>query len=135
MDAFQRQRRVRTKALWRVINPPTRPLAGFAPWWVLLETTGRHSGHARATPLAAGPHDRKGMWLIATHGDHADYVSNLVANPHVRLRHRGHWQVGTATVHGLDEAVLTRFNAYARGALRIGIDPRLVRIDYLPSDA
>ena len=29
---------------WRLVNPITRPLAGFAPWWVLVETTGLKEG-------------------------------------------------------------------------------------------
>jgi len=128
-DPAQQRRRTRTKALWRVINPPTRPLAGIAPWWVLLETTGRRTGRTRHTPLAAGPRDGQGMWLIAAQGNHADYVANLVANPRVRLRHRGCWHTGTATVHDLEPEIVASFNAYARGALRLGIDPKLVRVD------
>lgn len=128
MNPGQRRRRTRTKALWRVINPPTRLLAGIAPWWVLLETTGRRSGRARHTPLA-GPRDGQGMWLIAAQGTHADYVRNLVADSRVRLRHRGHWYTGTAIVHNLDPEIVAGFNSYARGALRLGIDPKLVRID------
>lgn len=130
MDPAQRRHCTRTKALWRVINPPTRLLAGIAPWWVLLETTGRRTGQARHTPLAAGPCDGHGMWLIAAQGAHADYVANLVADSRVRLRHRGAWHTGTATVHDLEPEIVVGFNAYARGALRLGIDPRLVRVDY-----
>jgi len=114
--------------VWRAINPPTRVVAGLAPWWVLLETTGRRTGRARHTPLAAGPRDSQGMWLIAAHGRHADYVANLVADPRVRLRHRGQWLVGKAEVHDVDPHVVAGFNRYARGALRLGIDPQLIRI-------
>ena len=133
MDAAQRRRRARAKALWRVINPPTRLLAGLAPWWVLLETTGRRSGQARRTPLAAGPSDQWGIWLIAAHGYHADYVANIAANPRVRLRHGGRWYTGTATVHDIEPDIVARFSPYARGALRLGINPRLVRVDYPPA--
>lgn len=133
MDAAQRRRRTRTKALWRVINPPTRLLAGVAPWWVLLETTGRRTGRPRHTPIAAGPRDEQGMWLIAAQGRHADYVANLVADSRVRLRHRGRWHTGRATVHYLAPEIVAAFNAYARGALQLGVDPKLVRVEY-PSE-
>ena len=33
------------------------PLAGLAPWWVVLETKGRRTGRQRRTPLANGPFD------------------------------------------------------------------------------
>jgi len=72
------------------------------------------------------------MWLIAAHGPHADYVANLVADPRVRLRHRGHWYTGVATVDDLKPEIVDAFNACARGALRLAIDPRLIRVDYTP---
>jgi hypothetical protein len=70
------------------------------------------------------------MWLIAAHGLHADYVNNILARSGVRLRHGGRWRSGTAAVHRLDPTVLTDFNGYARSALRVGIDPQLIRVDY-----
>lgn len=70
------------------------------------------------------------MWLIAAHGRHADYVANIIADPRVRLRHRGCWYSGTAMVLRLDAEIVAGFNPYARGALRVGIDPRLIRVDY-----
>jgi deazaflavin-dependent oxidoreductase (nitroreductase family) len=130
MDAAQRRRRARSKIFWRVVNPPSRLLAGFAPWWVLLETRGRRSGQPRRTPLAAGPRDERGMWLIATHGRHSHYVGNLIAAPQVRLRYRGRWRAARASVHELDQGLVARFNPYAREALRLGIDPCLIRVDY-----
>jgi deazaflavin-dependent oxidoreductase (nitroreductase family) len=114
---------------WRVVNPMTTPLAGIAPWWVLLETTGCRTGRARRTPLATGPVEADGMWLMAAHGPRAAWVRNIEANPRVRLRHRRGWYDATATVHAVDEGVARRFNAYARsGRSIVGIDPRLVRV-------
>jgi deazaflavin-dependent oxidoreductase (nitroreductase family) len=118
-------------AWWRIANPPTRLLAGIAPWWVLLETTGNRTGRLRRTPLATGPRDADDMWLIAVHGRHAGWVRNLEASPQVRLKHRGRWRPGTATVHPLDAVPLGRFNAYARSGPRlIGMDPLLVWIAF-----
>lgn len=130
MNPTEHRRRRRAIAIWRMLNPLTRPLAGIAPWWVLLETTGRRSGRPRQTPLAAGPRDSGGMWLIATHGEHADYVANLLSHPAVRVRHQAQWRAGTAAVRDLDEDIIGRFNAYARAALRIAIDPKLIWIEF-----
>jgi deazaflavin-dependent oxidoreductase (nitroreductase family) len=114
---------------WRLVNPPTRLLAGLAPWWVLLETTGCRSGRRRLTPLASGPTDDGAMWLIAVHGRHSGWVRNLEAAPQVRFKHRGRWHTGTATTHPIDAVPLERFNAYARSGPRLlGMDPLLVRL-------
>jgi integrase len=43
------------RTFWKILNPITRGLAGLAPWWVLLETTGRRTGKRRRTPFANGP--------------------------------------------------------------------------------
>jgi deazaflavin-dependent oxidoreductase (nitroreductase family) len=116
---------------WRIINPVLRPLAGFAPWWVLLETTGRRSGRPRRTPLAAGPRDSSCTWLIAVHGRHSAWVLNAEAERHVRVRHRGRWRPATATLVDWDPDVARRFNAYARsGPAVTGRNPLLVRLDY-----
>lgn len=117
---------------WRIANPMARLLAGFVPWWVLLETTGRRSGARRVTPLAAGPSDPEGMWLIAVHGRHASWVRNIEASPAIRLRHRGRWRPGSASTRLLDRDLLRRFNLYARSGARglIALDPLLVRVTF-----
>ena len=104
--------------VWRVFNPVARTLAGVAPWWVVLETTGRRSGQARRVPLAAGPSDDHTTWLIAVHGAHSSFAHNIAADPRVRLKVRGRWHVGTAELVAMDEAVLRRFNSYARAGPR-----------------
>ena len=117
---------------WKLLNPLTRRLAGVAPWWVLVETTGRRSGRERRTPLAAGPVDEDGMWLIAVHG-RASWVLNLQANAAVRVRHRGRWREGIAEIRPWDPAVTRRFNPYARsGPVLTSIDPVLVHITFAP---
>ena len=117
-------------AIWRVFNPLARSLAGLAPWWVVLETTGRRSGRARRVPLARGPVDGRTAWLIAVHGAHSSFAHNIAGNPRVRLKLRGRWHEGTAALEPLDPAVLSRFNRYARmGPRTIGIAPKLIRVD------
>jgi deazaflavin-dependent oxidoreductase (nitroreductase family) len=116
------------RAFWRVVNPPTRLLAGIAPWWVLLETTGNRTGRTRRTPLAAGPVVDGEMLLIAVHG-RCGWVRNIEAQPAVRLRHRGRTHESTATVQPFDPELARRFNVYARSGPRIaGIDPVIVRV-------
>jgi deazaflavin-dependent oxidoreductase (nitroreductase family) len=117
-------------ALWRVMNPAARRLAGIAPWWVVLETTGRRSGRPRQVPLARGPVSGNTTWLIAVHGEHSSYAHNIAGSPEVRLKLRGRWYSGTASVGPLDPAVVRRFNRYARmGPVTMGIDPALVKIE------
>lgn len=117
-------------AVWRVLNPLTRRLAGLAPWWVLVETQGRKTGRTRRTPLAAGPRDDLGLWLIAVHGE-SSWVRNIASNPSVRVQQRGRWRDGVAEVRAWDAALVKRFNLYARsGPLLTAIDPVLVRVDF-----
>jgi deazaflavin-dependent oxidoreductase (nitroreductase family) len=130
LNEGDRRRRRMALAVWRVINPPTRGLAGIVPWWVLLETRGRTTGKPRRVPLAAGPVDGSTAWLVSVHGEHASFARNIAKDPRVRLKLRGRWRDGTATVEPIDERILSRFNAYARaGPTRMGIEPKLVRIE------
>jgi deazaflavin-dependent oxidoreductase (nitroreductase family) len=116
--------------LWRAMNPAVRHLAGVAPWWIVLETTGARSGRPRQSPLARGPIAGNELWLISAHGRHASWVRNVARSPRVRVRLRRRWQEGTAHIVDLDRSRLRAFNFYARGAAgAIGIDPCMVRID------
>jgi deazaflavin-dependent oxidoreductase (nitroreductase family) len=100
---------------------------------VLIETLGRRTGKPRTTPLARGPVDGKLVWLTSVHGRRADWVRNLEAAPHVRIKVSGRWHDAYATVHGYDEAAARRFNRYARSGPRtLGIDPVLVRVELRP---
>jgi deazaflavin-dependent oxidoreductase (nitroreductase family) len=127
-------KRAVARAFWRIFNPIARRLAGIAPFWVVIETTGRKSGKPRQVPLARGPVDGNVTWVIAVHGRHSGFVNNVEASPSVRLRLRGRWRNGTASIHAMDPEIVSRFNAYARsGPQTLGIDPVLVRIDLEPS--
>jgi deazaflavin-dependent oxidoreductase (nitroreductase family) len=124
-------KRLVLRAFWRVVNPLARPLAGFAPWWVLVETTGNRTGRLRRTPLAAGPVVGGAMLIIAVHGRHSGWVRNLEATPAVRVRHRGRWRAATASIGGLSPDEVRLFNRYARMGPRFaGIDPLLVRLTF-----
>ena len=123
-------RHVLARRIWRLTNPlALRFAAGIAPWWVILETTGRRSGQPRRVPLAMGPASDDTIWLIAVHGEHASFVKNLTADPQVRVKLRGRWLSGRASVEALDAARLGEFNLYARmGPRTLGHDPVLVKI-------
>ena len=130
MTRLQRIRRAILLLFWKILNPPSRALAGIAPWWVVIETRGRVSGKQRQTPLARGPEEGEAVWLIAVHGRHSAWVRNIEAEPRVRLRLRGRWRDGRAEVVPWDPEVARRFNLYARtGPATLGIDPALVRVD------
>ncbi len=69
---------------------------GLAPKaFALLETVGRRSGSPRHTPVGNGL-DGDTFWLIAAHGDQADYVRNLIADPSVRVKVHRRWRSGRA---------------------------------------
>jgi len=71
---------------------------GVAPRaFALLETTGRRSGQLRHTPIGNGL-DGERFWLIAAHGQQADYVRNLTVQPRVRVKIGRAWRSGTAVL-------------------------------------
>jgi deazaflavin-dependent oxidoreductase (nitroreductase family) len=120
------------KLLWKLGNPFAIRLAGIAPWWVVLETTGRKSGKPRRTPFARGPVDGNIAWVIAVHGHHSDFAHNLAASPAARFRLKGRWHSARASLEPMDDAVVSRFSAYGRSGPKVaGIDPALVRIELL----
>lgn len=111
----------------RIANPVTRRL----PTQVLLETTGRVSGRPRRTPIG-GRLDGRAFWLVSDHGQASDYVRNIKADNRVRLRIRGRWRTGTATLLPEDDpqarlAKLPRFNSSIVRAL--GTELLTIRID------
>lgn len=109
---------------------------GVAPRaFALLETTGRRSGLPRHTPVGNG---RMGtvFWLVAAHGEQADYVRNIAAQPRVRVKVGRQWLAGTATILPGDDATarsrtlphrwdaaIGRLMASAPLTIRIDLDP------------
>ena len=114
---------------WKTINPLTRPLAGYAPWWVVVETTGRRSGIARRTPLANAPLKGSVLSVLSVYGDSAAFVKNIAATPRVRVKRRGRWLDGSAELVDASPEAVADLGLYARRVLiRIGSDPKIVRI-------
>jgi deazaflavin-dependent oxidoreductase (nitroreductase family) len=128
------KRTVSTALAKYVANPLTKHLAGRVPFWALLETKGRKSGQPRRNPVGNG---LKGdtFWLVAEHGRKAQYVKNIAADPHVRVKVRGTWRSGVATLMPEDDVLerqktLSRFNSFI--VRTAGTDPMTVRIDLDP---
>jgi deazaflavin-dependent oxidoreductase (nitroreductase family) len=114
---------------WKTVNPLIRPLAGFAPWWVLLETTGHRTGARRRTPLVNGPLDGSVLSVLSVYGDSAVFVKNIRANPRVRVKRRGRWREGTVEVIEVTSETVADLGLYARRVLlRIASDPKVVRV-------
>lgn len=84
-------------------GPMFRASAGFVPRWGVLETRGRRSGRIRRTPVG-GRLAGNTFWLVAGDDHRADYVHNLIAHPDVRVRTRGRWRSGHASVCPDDDA-------------------------------
>jgi deazaflavin-dependent oxidoreductase (nitroreductase family) len=80
-----------------VVNPIVKRVAGYVPFWALLETTGRKSGEPRRNPVGNGL-DGDTFWIVSEHGHRAQYVKNIEADSRVRLRVGGRWRTGTAHI-------------------------------------
>jgi deazaflavin-dependent oxidoreductase (nitroreductase family) len=99
-DTKRTKRRIARFTTNKLVNPAIRRLlrAGLAPkTHALLETTGRKSGLPRQTPLGNGLRGDD-FWIVTEHGYAADYVKNIQANPHVRVKVGRRWYVGVAEI-------------------------------------
>ena len=90
-----------------VVNPLVRLAFRLGipdPGDALLETTGRHTGKPRLTPVCDGL-EGDSFWLLSQRGRDADWVRDLEADPRVRVKLRSRrpaeWRSGTA--HILDD--------------------------------
>jgi deazaflavin-dependent oxidoreductase (nitroreductase family) len=105
----------------------------------LLETTGHRSGEPRVTPVTNGLNGGT-FWIVTEHGERANYIRNLSADPRVRVHVDRRWRTGTA--HIVDENPETRLqqitarNPRARSntniVRRVGTEHLVVRIDLDP---
>jgi deazaflavin-dependent oxidoreductase (nitroreductase family) len=128
------KRQLSTALAKYVVNPVTSRLAGYLPFWALLETTGRKSGEPRRTPVGNGL-EGETFWLVAEHGRRANYIKNIVADPHVRVRVNRRWRSGVATLLPDDDPI-ARQTKLRRGNAQfvrlMGTDLLSVRIDLEP---
>lgn len=70
--------------------------AGLMPGFAVIETTGRRSGLPRQTPVG-GRMKGSVYWLVAGNS-RSQYIRNIEADPHVRVRVHGKWHSGTALI-------------------------------------
>ena len=124
--------------LERLNNRVTRAALrrGLAPRaFVLLETTGRRSGRPRQTPVGNGLIGDT-FWLVAVHGDQADYVRNIRADPAVRVRVDRVWRTGTAVILPDDDPIARsrtlRYQWDAALGRAMATTPLTIRIDLAP---
>jgi deazaflavin-dependent oxidoreductase (nitroreductase family) len=130
-----RKRRLSTLASTKLLNPFVRPLLKrglFPKTHALLETTGRRSKQPRHVPVGNGLRGDT-FWIVAEHGRGANYVKNIEADPHVRVKVGRRWRSGTAHLLPEDD-VRARMRELRRpvndGLVRLmGSDPLTVRID------
>lgn len=129
--AGERKRRVVTWIHRNLANPVMRRVGKYLPGQALLETTGRKSGLPRQNPIG-GRLDGASFWLVSNHGEYANYVRNIKANPRVRLRVRDQWRTGTAHLLADDDprARLRTLPAYNSAMVRmLGTNLLTIRID------
>jgi deazaflavin-dependent oxidoreductase (nitroreductase family) len=80
---------------------------GIAPRaFALVETTGRRTGQPRQTPVGNGLQGET-FWLVSMDKG-SNYVRNLVADPHVRVKVGRTWHSGTAVIISDDDAMTRR---------------------------
>lgn len=117
------------RAFWKTVNTLTVPVAGYAPWWVLIETTGARTGLQRRTPLSNGPLADGTISLLAVYGATATFVKNVHANPTVRVKRRGRWHEGVAEIREPTPEAINALGIYARRVLlHIGTSAKVLRI-------
>jgi deazaflavin-dependent oxidoreductase (nitroreductase family) len=106
--------------------------------FALLETTGRRTGQLRYTPVGNGLIGDT-FWLVAAHGDQADYVRNIKADPAVRVKVDKIWRPGRATVLIDDDTEARSRTLPYRWDAAIGrimaTTPVTIRIDLAPMTA
>lgn len=85
------------RAYQRAANPFFMPMSGRLPGFGIVETTGRKSGLARPTPVG-GRLAGKTFWFVSGIGTQTHYVRNIEADPRVRVKVKGRWHTGTATL-------------------------------------
>lgn len=128
------KRRVSRALAKYLVNPIVKIVAGYVPWWALLETKGRKSGKPWRNPVGNGLEDDT-FWIVAEHGDQAGYVKNLKANPSVRLRVNRRWRTGTAHVLEDDDARARQRSMRPMNAALVrlmGTDLLTIRVDLEP---
>ena len=70
------------------MNPFTRRISGWAPWFGTLTVTGRKSGRRISIPLNVFSHDGEYVFAL-TYGSDVNWVKNVLASGTAELRRHG----------------------------------------------
>lgn len=119
---------------WRISNPIWSKSSGLFPGFGVVETTGRRTGRKHQVPVG-GRLTGDQFWFVAANSRQSHYVKNIEADPRVRIRVRGRWRQGTATLLPDDKIGrrLLRINPLNSIFIRIaGRDLLTVRVDLEP---
>lgn len=125
-DLQELKRRVVHGVQRRIVNPIGRQLP-----ITMIETTGRKTGQPRRTAVGGRVVDDQ-FWMVSEHGEYADYVRNMKANPRVRVRVGGRWRTGTAHLLPDDDPIarLGHLPALNSAVVRaMGSDLLTIRVD------
>ncbi len=128
------KRGVSTFITTRLVNPFVKFAANRGvplPNLAILETTGRKSGQPRRTPVG-GELDGDTFWIVTEHGTRANYVRNIEAHPHVRLKLGRHWRTGTAQPapeEDPEERLKRQPRSNAAGVRVMGTEHIVIRVD------
>jgi deazaflavin-dependent oxidoreductase (nitroreductase family) len=132
------KRRLSKFSTVRLVNPLVRRLleAGLFPTThALLETTGRRSGRPRRVPIGNGLRGDT-FWIVTEHGNAADYVKNIRADPRVRVKVGRRWRSGRAQVVPEEDAEqrLRELDRPVNDAMLrlVGTEMLVVRVDLGP---
>jgi deazaflavin-dependent oxidoreductase (nitroreductase family) len=79
-----------------VTNRVSGLIAGWMPWFGIVEHAGRTSGTVRRTPINVFRHGPSGYVVALTYGADTQWVRNVLAAGGCRLRTRGRWVELTA---------------------------------------
>lgn len=112
------------------MNPVFKALSALwlsFPGVVILETTGRRSGRPRRTPVG-GRRDGSTVWIMAEHGRRNAYVSNIEADPRVRIRIRGRWRTGVAKLMPNDDP-RERLRRMTKGTVGLKLIESVTRVE------
>jgi deazaflavin-dependent oxidoreductase (nitroreductase family) len=131
--------RIRKYRLLKVLLAPGNRLTrwqlrhGLAPRaFALIETTGRRTGRPCQTCVGYGLAGDS-FWVVAAHGQQADWVRNISRDGQVRVLVNGRWRRGTATILPDDDPQLRSHTLPYRWDAAIGravaTTPLSVRID------
>ena len=72
----------------RYINPITRVVAGWLPWFAVISYRGRKSGKSYRTPMNVFRHGNEFVFAL-TYGADVQWIKNVLASGHLQIKSMG----------------------------------------------